>query len=107
MQIHKYVHTSWNIMKYRTSEDIIKAMLESANGGANIMKMIDKSFLSYRNAKYYISILVNTGLLAYNEERRTFSTTPKGIKYIQLYEDFTTEFPYLRAQLCMSRIEPN
>jgi predicted transcriptional regulator len=92
-------------MKYRSGEEIIRTILESANGGSGFVKMMDKSFLSHRNAKRYISVMINYGLLAYDQEIRVFRTTSKGIRYIQLYDNFSTKFPSISTERVADRLK--
>lgn len=54
-------------MKYRSRTDIVSQILEAANGGASKTKIMYKAYLSYAQLKEYLSVLVENGLLEYQE----------------------------------------
>jgi predicted transcriptional regulator len=54
-------------MKYRSRTDIVSQILEAANGGATKTKIMYKAYLSYAQLKEYLSVLVENGLLDYQE----------------------------------------
>jgi predicted transcriptional regulator len=72
-------------MKYRSRTDIVGSILKSANGGtANKTKIIYKAFLSFEQLKEYLTVLQEKGLIEYEEEQKTYRTTTKGIRLLQL-----------------------
>ena len=76
-------------MKYRSRTDIVGLILESANGGgATKTKIMYKAFLSYAQLKEYLTVLLENGLLEYEEGRQFFRTTEKGIRLLQMYNQF-------------------
>lgn len=54
-------------MKYRSRTDIVSQILEAANGGATKTKIMYKAYLSYAQLKEYLSVLLENGLLEYQE----------------------------------------
>ena len=63
-------------------------ILESANGGATKTKIMYKAFLSYVQLKEYLAVLEKNGLLEYEEGAQFFRTTEKGIRALQMYNQF-------------------
>jgi len=73
-------------MKYRSRTDIVSQILDAANGGSTKTKIMYKAYLSYAQLKEYLSILVENGLLEYEEGEQKYKTTSKGIKFMQVYQ---------------------
>jgi predicted transcriptional regulator len=73
-------------MKYRSRTDIVSQILDAANGGSTKTKIMYKAYLSYAQLKEYLSILVENGLLEYEEGERKYKTTDKGIKFQRVYQ---------------------
>jgi predicted transcriptional regulator len=73
-------------MKYRSRVDIVSQILDTANGSSvtktNIMY---KAFLSYDQLKEKLVLLTEKDLLRYDENTRTFKTTDKGLRFLQIY----------------------
>ena len=73
-------------MIYRSRVDIVSQILDAANGGrvtkTNIMY---KAFLGYNQVKEQLAILTEKDLLRYDEDTRTFKTTEKGLRFLQIY----------------------
>ena len=73
-------------MKYRSRTDIVKLILEAANGGgANKSKLMYKAFLSFAQLKEYVTLLLENGLIEYEEGKHSYRTTGKGIHLLQIY----------------------
>ena len=75
-------------MKYRSRTDIVGLILEAANGGATKTKIMYKAFLSYAQLKEYLTVLLQNDLLEYEEGRQNFRTTEKGLRLLQMYNQF-------------------
>ena len=75
-------------MRYRSRSDIAEMILEAANGGATKTKIMYKAFLSYAQLKEYLTVLLENGLLEYEEGRQFFRTTEKGVRLLQMYNQF-------------------
>ena len=72
-------------MKYRSRTDISEMVLEAANGGATKTKIMYKAFLSYAQLKEYLGVLIENGLIEYEEGRQLYRTTEKGIRLLRVY----------------------
>jgi predicted transcriptional regulator len=75
-------------MKYRSRTDIVGLILEAANGGATKTKIMYKAFLSYAQLKEYLTVLLQNDLLEYKDEIQLFRTTEKGLRLLQMYNQF-------------------
>ena len=75
-------------MKYRSRTDIVGLILEAANGGATKTKIMYKAFLSYAQLKEYLTVLLQNDLLEYKDEIQLFRTTEKGLRLLQIYNQF-------------------
>jgi predicted transcriptional regulator len=76
-------------MKYRSRTDIVGLILEAANGGrATKTKIMYKAFLSYAQLKEYLTVLLENGLIEYEEGMQLFRTTEKGIHVLRMYSQF-------------------
>jgi predicted transcriptional regulator len=73
-------------MRYRSRIDIISQILETANGGdVTRSKILYNALLSYSRMKEYLTVLTESDLLRYDQERHTFKTTEKGLKFLKIY----------------------
>ena len=77
-------------MKYRSRTDIASQMLTAANGGASKTKIMYKAFLSYAQLSEYISVLIANELLEYDQNRQTYKTTEKGLRFLKIYNQIAT-----------------
>jgi predicted transcriptional regulator len=75
-------------MKYRSRTDIVALILEAANGGATKTKIMYKAFLSYAQLKEYLTVLLEKDVLQYEDETQLFRTTEKGLRLLQMYNQF-------------------
>ena len=75
-------------MKYRSRTDIAEMILEAANGGATKTKIMYKAFLSYAQLKEYLTVLLQNDVLEYEDETQLFRTTEKGLRLLQMYNQF-------------------
>jgi predicted transcriptional regulator len=72
-------------MKYRSRSEIVGLLLDAANGGgATKTKLMYKAYLSFNQLREYLSLLVENGLIEYEEGMRTYRTTEKGIRLLQI-----------------------
>src|ERR687887_615317 len=76
------------LMKYRSRTDIVALILEAANGGATKTRIMYKAFLSYAQLKEYLTVLLQNDLLEYDGETQLFRTTEKGLRLLQMYNQF-------------------
>jgi len=72
-------------VKYRSRSDIIGLLLNAANGvGATKTKLMYSAFISFNQLKEYLSLLVENGLMEYEEGKHTYRTTEKGLRFLHL-----------------------
>jgi predicted transcriptional regulator len=72
-------------MGYRSRTEIISQILDTANGGITKTKLMYKVFLSHDQLKEYLAVLTQSELLIYDFVSRTFMTTEKGLRFLNLY----------------------
>jgi predicted transcriptional regulator len=74
-------------MRYRSRTEIISQILEAANSHVRITKtrLMYKVFLSHDQLKGYVKVLTESDLLRYDCVTRTFKTTEKGLRFLNLY----------------------
>jgi len=82
-------------MRYRSRTDIVAQILEAANGGdgATQAKIMYKAFLSYAELKEYLTVMVENGLLKYNEREQIYKTTEKSNRFLRLYNQIEVITP--------------
>jgi predicted transcriptional regulator len=87
-------------MRYRSRTDIVAQILEAANdgsggdgGGATPAKIMYKAFLPYTRLKEYLTIMVENGLLKYNEREQIYKTTEKSNMFLRLYNQIEVITP--------------
>ena len=73
-------------MKYRSRTDIVSQILEAANGGTTKTKIMYGAYLSYTQLKEYLSVLIENGLMEYQEGEQKYRTTQKGIEFLRTYD---------------------
>ena len=72
-------------MKYRSRSDIVGLILDAANGGgATKTKLMYKAYISFNQLREYLALLVENGLIEYEEGMRTYRTTETGIRLLQI-----------------------
>ena len=69
-----------------------------------------KANLSYGQSKQHLMFLIEKGLLRYDQDTRTFKTTEKGIRFLQIYNQIDgmikeVQMPSVQQQMWMQREE--
>jgi predicted transcriptional regulator len=95
-------------MRYRSRTDIVAQILEAANGGdgggATQTKIMYKAFLPYTRLKGYLTIMVENGLLKYDQREQLYKTIEKSNRFLRLYnqievitpgQDHARELPHM------------
>jgi len=73
-------------MKYGNNIEVISQILKVANGGnATKTKILYQALLSYNQLKEHLVFLTEKDLLLYDGNTRTFKTTEKGLRFLQIY----------------------
>jgi predicted transcriptional regulator len=59
--------------------------LNAANGGrATKTKLMYSAFISFNQLREYLSLLVENGLIQYEQEMHTYRTTEKGMRLLNI-----------------------
>ncbi|MDE1862758.1 MAG: DUF4364 family protein [Thaumarchaeota archaeon] len=74
-------------MKYRSRNEIVFMILESASTGATKTKIMYKAYLSYAQLKEYLSYMESNNLIKYEKEMQVYTITEKGRRMMKLYEE--------------------
>ncbi len=92
-------------VQYRDRTEIIRQILDIANGAEDVtkMKMMYRAFMSYVQMKEYLVLLTEKDLLRYNSNTRTYKTTEKGFRLLQLYNELDDMMMGLQPQLPCQR----
>jgi predicted transcriptional regulator len=70
-------------MKYRSKREKVGLLLDAANGGGSTkIKLMYKAYLSFIQLREYLALLVENGLIEYQEGMQTYRTTEKGKTFI-------------------------
>jgi predicted transcriptional regulator len=81
-------------MKYRSRTDIVRLILETANGGgATKTKIMYNALISYNLMKEYLTLLAENNLLEYEEGNMTYRTTEKGLLLLRIYNNMNETAP--------------
>jgi predicted transcriptional regulator len=90
------------IMHYRDRTDIIREILEVANGAENITKtkLMYRAYLSYMQVKEYIALLAQRDLVSYDSVTQTYKTTEKGVRLLQFCNE-------LEDMMMNTRLQPS
>jgi UDP-N-acetyl-D-mannosaminuronic acid dehydrogenase len=70
-------------MDSRTADETISSILHAAIGGVTKTTIMYKSFITYDQLNEYLSLLLEKGLIAYQEGEKLYRTTDNGINFVQ------------------------
>ena len=79
-------------MIYRSRDDIIRVILDAANGSAGGIvktKLMYQAYLGHDQMKEYQTVLTESGLLNYDVDTRKFKTTEKGRRFLDTYNQMS------------------
>ncbi len=73
-------------MKYRDRTEIITLILASASRMNGVLKtrIMYEAFLSFSQLEEYIALLLRNSLLEHDDLRKTYKTTEKGLRLLEL-----------------------
>lgn len=71
---------------YRHKQEIIYTILNASRAHKTKTKIIYESMFSSEQCNEYFEELINQRLLQYNQIKRTYISTTKGLKFIELYK---------------------
>jgi len=73
-------------MKYRDRIEIIVLILTSASRMSGVKtKIMYEAFLSFSQLEEYMALLLRNGLLEHYVLKKTYKTTEKGLRLLELY----------------------
>jgi predicted transcriptional regulator len=77
-------------MKYRSRTEIFGEILTVARGtGVSRTKVMYKTILTFLQAREYLSILTERGLIQYDKATQTYRTTERGLKFLDKYTELS------------------
>jgi predicted transcriptional regulator len=82
-------------MGSRSRTEIVRDILDSANGGATKTKIMYTAFLSYIQVHEYLSVLTENNLIEYIDGTQTYKTTEKGLYFLKMYNKIRKLLPQL------------
>ena len=83
-------------MRNRQKDEIMRDILQTAQGGAGITKIMFHAYLTHGQAKEYSQLLLESGLLELDSESgsmKQYRTTHKGIEYLAAIERMSEMLP--------------
>jgi predicted transcriptional regulator len=73
-------------MANRSRMEIVSKILQAADGsGTTKTKVMYQAFLSYGQLQDYLAVLTQNELLSYDLNTRTFKTTKRGLRFVEVY----------------------
>ena len=72
-------------MKNRSKGDIVTQILEVTKDGPSKTQIMYRAFLSNYQAKQYMRMLIDSGLIAQDIPSKSYKTTEKGLQVLALY----------------------
>jgi predicted transcriptional regulator len=73
-------------LKYRSRADICTDILKIADKGVSKTRIMYGAYLSFVQLKEYLKMLVDNGMLSFDEKRMLYRTTDVGRTFIRTYE---------------------
>lgn len=78
----------------RDRSQSIPSILKLLNGRAlRQSNIVQKSGVTYKQVKEYVTLLTNCDLLCYNDHDLTYKTTSKGLQYLTLHNQMSELLP--------------
>ena len=81
-------------MDSRNADETISSILHAAIGGVTKTTIMYKSFITYDQLNEYLSLLLEKGLIAYQEGEKLYRTTDNGINFVQAAKKSTQLIKY-------------
>ena len=70
----------------RSRSDLVSLILEAAKEGTTRTRIMYSAYLSSGQTKYYLKMLVESGLVAQVATTKSYKTTKKGLEVLALYD---------------------
>ncbi len=74
-------------MKYRDRMEITGTILDVAQEGALITKIMYAAFITHLQLKEYLAFLKENNLLEYDPDNKLYRTTEKGKRFLDSYKE--------------------
>ncbi len=71
----------------RNDLDICADILQVAKTGAKKTQIVYQANLNFKIVKRYLNRLISTGMLSKVEERRLYTTTNRGMRFLEQYNE--------------------
>lgn len=71
----------------RNDLDICADILQVAKTGAKKTQIVYQANLNFKIVKRYLNRLITTGMLSKVEERRLYTTTNRGMRFLEQYNE--------------------
>ncbi len=97
-------------IKYRSRVEIIRDIIEAIKAGSKLKKdytdfegasktnIMYKAYLAHSQSKDYLTLMIKSKLITYNQENRLYNVTSKGLDYlkkIQELDEMVIDTPFL------------
>ncbi len=78
-------------MRLRDREEIFASILANAGsgGGARLTRLMFSSYLTHTQVLEHSKTLIEYGFLEYEKIDKTFNSTPRGFKFLELYNEMS------------------
>jgi len=73
-------------LKYRSRADNTTEILKIADKGVSKTRIMYGAYLLFAQLKEYLKVLVDNGMLSFDEKTTTYRTTDVGRNFIKTYE---------------------
>lgn len=72
----------------RSKEDIIAEVIRNTVPGVTKTRIMNKANLNFKQVNAYIGFLCSNGFLRREETSGTYNATPKGVSYVEKYDEY-------------------
>lgn len=73
-------------LKYRSRADICTEILKIADRGTSKTKIMYGAYLSFTQLREYLKLLLDNGMLSFDEKTMQYRTTETGHNFIRMYQ---------------------
>jgi predicted transcriptional regulator len=93
--------------RHRSRGEIIASILQAVNGNSlRQTEILYRTYLSHNLLKEYLVLLLENELIEYTAGERTFKTTGKGMRYLQMYAQLGQLIVKHNSKLTLSDASP-
>jgi predicted transcriptional regulator len=73
-------------VKNRSRIEIAATILETVREGAAKTRVMYSAFISYSQSKEYLKLLMDKGMIEYNNDEKKYYITPAGREFLKIYD---------------------